>query len=721
MFAAFIIDECAEFADLRACHSTTTPGIETVTFDLRIEVPQRPVYDIRAVETVSVCFLADDRTFPFVAVAREDFPDTPHQLLTQAGLPRALCIDDRPWEDVRGEYTPSELMIRIAGWFEKACEGQLHGTDQPFDPFFAYEDGYSVILRLDGEAAVASGDDLLIGLAGSDTLCLVATKRGTVNDANGAFVLSVIQVVIQPQRMVRLRRAPANLRQLADLLSERGFDLVERLKIDAKAWAALPAADRDRTWHLCVFVSMPQIHPLTGDIGAALPMAFLVQCSLGDIGVAMGVLTFNDTDQATGSRHLPLLVPDAGAVGLDTVPVLLAPVHLELNAPRAAQLAGRVQADDRHLVMVGAGSLGSSLADHLTREGQYRWTVVDNDTLLPHNMARHTLTLASMGRAKAPQVVGRMRALRPDTRAEAIVANVLDDEAAVVIETLDGADLVLDASASVAVSRFLSDRDGGGRRLCAFFTPDGRSCVLMAESANRSVRLRDVEATYLREVLVNPALSDHHRPGQQMRHTGACRALTNTIPSSSVAVLAGLIAGALPKASSTPESTLRIWTQQDDGGIGCISVEASCVGLETGGWSFTMPERLLRELADKRAEALPNETGGPLVGLTDHAAKHIAIVHALPKPSDSVGTPAGFERGTRGLWRSIDEARARSGGQVRYLGEWHSHPRGHSAEPSLVDVQQIKQLSLALDIDGLPALSLIIGEGEFGLMLREAA
>ncbi|WP_019995387.1 ThiF family adenylyltransferase [Aureimonas ureilytica] len=721
-FVAFIEAECSDFARLRACHRTTPPGVETVTFDLRIELPQRPVYAVHPTETVSVCFLADNRMAPFVAVGRQDFPDTPHQLLTREGLPSALCIDDRPWEDVRGDYSGSELMIRIVNWFEKACEGRLHGADQPFDPFFAYDNGYSVILRADAEAALAEGKDLTIGLAGVDSQCLVVASRGEAQEAHGAFVLSFVDVVIEPQRMTRMRRAPATLRQLADMLAKRGFDLIERLRRDARAWAGSLGEDRGRTWQVCVFVSMPQVHPLTGEIGASLPMVFLVPASLGDIGVALGVLTTNDTDDGKDASHLPLLVPIVSIDGSDAIPVFMVPVHRELDAERATQLAGRRDFDRRHLVMVGAGSLGSAVAEHLTREGQYRWTVIDDDTLLPHNMARHMLTLASCGRAKAPQLVGRLRSLRPDVGADAIVANVLhlgaEDPAA---EAIDCADLVLDASASIAVSRWLSDREGDARRLCAFFTPDGLSCVLMAEAADRTQRLRDVEATYLREVLVNPALAHHHRPGQQMRHTGACRALTNTIPSSSVAVLAGLLAGALPGAASAPAASLRIWSRQPNGDITSVGMEASCVCLETQGWRITVPESLVRELASKRAEALPNETGGPLVGLADHVARHIAIVHALPSPPDSIGTPAGFERGTRGLRRSIEDARARSGGQVRYLGEWHSHPSGHCASPSSVDVRQIQQLSLALSIDGLPAISLIVGEGEMGLMFRTAA
>jgi hypothetical protein len=52
--------------------------------------------------------------------------------------------------------------------------------------------------------------------------------------------------------------------------------------------------------------------------------------------------------------------------------------------------------------------------------------------------------------------------------------------------------------------------------MCDFFTPDGRSAILMVEAADRSVNLRDIETTYLREILANPSLKGHLQPGQQL-------------------------------------------------------------------------------------------------------------------------------------------------------------------------------------------------------------
>lgn len=246
--------------------------------------------------------------------------------------------------------------------------------------------------------------------------------------------------------------------------------------------------------------------------------------------------------------------------------------------------------------------------------------------------------------------------------------------------------------------------------MCAFFTPDGRSAVLMAEAADRSVNLRDIETTYLREILANPSLKGHLQPGQQLRYRTACRALTNRIPASSVVVLSGLLAAGVATASRDDTAVLPIWTMREDGGIDCLNAPTSVIKSSMAAWTVTLPAELRDDLTARHEGALPNETGGPLVGVVDHEAKHVAAVHVLTTPSDSAGTRSEFVRGTRGLRRLIEEARGRSGGQVRYIGEWHSHPRGTSASPSTTDIRQICQLSLVLDLDGLPALSLIIGD-----------
>jgi hypothetical protein len=58
--------------------------------------------------------------------------------------------------------------------------------------------------------------------------------------------------------------------------------------------------------------------------------------------------------------------------------------------------------------------------------------------------------------------------------------------------------------------------------------------------------------------------------------------------------------------------------------------------------------------------------------------------------------------------------------QLRYVGEWHSHPTGSTVMPSQIDVGQLAWLASELEAEGVPALMAIAGDdGAFSFMLLE--
>ena len=112
-------------------------------------------------------------------------------------------------------------------------------------------------------------------------------------------------------------------------------------------------------------------------------------------------------------------------------------------------------------------------------------------------------------------------------------------------------------------------------------------------------------------------------------------------------------------------------------------------------WGF--PERqcfvavlatALRELKRQVRDALPNETGGTLVGRYSDNLR-VACVERV------IGVRIGGQQGRSWFYRppdSIDgqlaEIYARSGGRTYYLGEWHSHPGAHP-RPSTTDLNTL--------------------------------
>jgi hypothetical protein len=57
--------------------------------------------------------------------------------------------------------------------------------------------------------------------------------------------------------------------------------------------------------------------------------------------------------------------------------------------------------------------------------------------------------------------------------------------------------------------------------------------------------------------------------------------------------------------------------------------------------------------------------------------------------------------------------------QLRYVGEWHSHPKRSSSSPSRTDLVQLHWLESELSHEGLPGLMLIAADhGSFSLVVK---
>jgi len=64
------------------------------------------------------------------------------------------------------------------------------------------------------------------------------------------------------------------------------------------------------------------------------------------------------------------------------------------------------------------------------------------------------------------------------------------------------------------------------------------------------------------------------------------------------------------------------------------------------------------------------------------------MLRCFERTGRCVGTSVGFERGVSGVLDEVNRAVERSMYQLRYVGEWHSHPRHSSAMPSQIDIAQ---------------------------------
>lgn len=107
-----------------------------------------------------------------------------------------------------------------------------------------------------------------------------------------------------------------------------------------------------------------------------------------------------------------------------------------------------------HVLMVGAGGLGSPVALYLGSAGVGRITVVDDDQVDTTNLQRQIAhTLARVGQFKAQSVQTAIAAINPDVQVVPVTQRA---DAAVLDELVPQADLVLDCSDNFATRQAIN-------------------------------------------------------------------------------------------------------------------------------------------------------------------------------------------------------------------------------------------------------------------------
>ena len=693
---------------------------ELVVFDIRTGVPQNPAYPLRHVERVGTFFREKDGS-PLINMLRDDFPDTEHQYLVPEGSPAVICVDDRPWREAFLTWTPAELIERILSWFDRAAFNKLHDVLQPLDPVLSTSGLSFIIERSTLDAEVS--EYLIEEWKPNSIIPRIRPIRNDEDIRTGVSLPTCFAVYkVPPERMRRIRYAPSNLGELNEMLAARGIGLYEDLATRFGRWLS---GEEAMVWRLnslfAVVVEMPVVSP-RDELQQGIDLRiFVTRKPAGDIAVALGVaFKSRSEDEASRVGYVTAIGQDEiDRQAVNSIAVLPAEIHLAFERKTATRLAGRNAPDIRKAVLVGAGAMGSHLADCLVREGRFRWTIIDHDLVLPHNLARHIAHGEQAGCYKAEFLSRHISSTLSgeDELATFIPENLfLGSEA--VTRALDEAEMIIDATASVPAARFLSDHRTKARRFSTFFNPSGKSAVLLAEPQNRILTLMDLEAQYLGLVLRVDRLADHlGELPETIAYTGACGAITNRIPQSRVSILSGLAAAGMSSAADQEEAVISIWSLAPNGEVSLESSSPKPVlRYKAHDWIFTIDEGLVESVQAMRDAHLPSETGGILFGLVDIPKKSIHVVYASEAPTDSVELSCGFTRGVRGVQELIEDVEKKTAGQVRYVGEWHSHPPRTPAHPSSTDIRQVDWLASLMNIDSVPAFMLIAADEKIAIV-----
>lgn len=685
--------------------------------------------DIRSQEPMVIVF--NKTRFPYqvptVFVDRADFPAQvlPHLYPAQRGQPAALCLHRGQVDDWFVEHSVSELVRRAQNWFEDAAGNRLIRNQDFFEATrleISEAIGVSVYdpRRVDdfiGEqwhTRSESGWGVLI--------CSPLRKTGSA--------LSIkLDGIYLPSLLDTIRRAPkATMKKALGIFDAARhvvglLAFVEPNRISSKHIAKLPST-------LGELRQFAREHALSLD--KALQQISRIELTQGAVPVILAIQRPRPLIGTQSSMELLNFLVDLGDSQASTANRLANNARVSCNVqvrPTTVRLAKELSRSEANLdcvspargMLLGCGALGSKVALHLARAGHVLLSLVDNDTYAPHNSIRNGLSPDCLGDNKAEATKATIESIffwdKNNTAVRAIPKNAIDVLFQNNGQALQGHVYILDCTASVSVLNALVDTRmaGGPRVMRSEIAHRGQLGLVLIEGPDRNPRLDDLQAfLYDRaidddriaswlgvqrddtELDVGPALEEISIGLGCSSHT---MRMADDLVSYHAAVASMTVRHVLERSPDVAGIQISSWGKLQ---IGPAQTEFNVVGQwvslapnHTQGWQVRLPGTLATQLQQQMRSALPNETGGLLVGFLHPKRKVFYITRSLSPPPDSQGWPYAFRLGIRDVPQQLEQISDRTGGLIRYVGEWHSHPHG-SASLSNLDLQAVQQISRSL-------------------------
>ena len=701
-------------AQLTGYCQSSSGRVEWLRIEVTVSVPQRPVHDIRAKEEIVIGFSSDDHVPPGVFSPRPDFPYAPHTNLQNPGEWRSLCLYDQPWHEVRFDWTPAKFLRRIIWWLEETAHGTLHQPDQPLEPllFGSHSDLVvpSSLLSLPRVAHRWANGVRVDRSDGEYTLVLgelTGLPKAGVADQHAVVVMQA-----RPMTHGLIHSTPRTLEELDGLLSSGRVNVISQLKEIFQRWNRRFSSHElvgALSSQLLIVVRLPKIRRYGAPVELVEIRAFRAEDSVGIVGARLGMQWHGTAINAAD--------PETRLTLLNVREVLT-----KQGARRSNGLSESIS--ETQLVAIGAGALGSPVLTNLTRSGHGRLTIVDEDVLHPHNLARHSLSASYVGWHKADALAAELSLIMPEEPpVRSIVANVLmpGEKSSELEAQYQNADLILDMAASIPVSRHLvHDIQSASRRVSLFLNPSGRALTLLAEDTGREIQLDSLEMQFYRALVKESNLWSLLDNPSQNRIGQTCRDLSAEISQYDVALHSGMASRAVQQLSGNDRALVRTWLLDENDNYMLVMdlVPAGPAKISTEEWTVIYDSELLDKLAQMRESRLPNETGGVLIGSRDRTRRILYLVDALPSPPDSEELKTSYIRGTKGLSEEVERIAEITGSNLDYIGEWHSHPDGNGVGPSANDKKLLNWIRSGMEETGETGLMCIIGEGKrFGVYL----
>jgi len=705
-----------------------------IDIDVAVQLPSRTRRNgisetgVRAVETCVLVFGGDWPLSAPKPLLRADFPlNLPHINPHREGELVSPCLFEGSLDELLHRFGLDAIIDQLINWLDKAAAGTLLDLGQGWEPtrrdscpsviVFSAErvasaapaDGTVLMvsagyMTIDGHLYAVINDELNVPIDPVFSQSVHNDKSG--NWGNGHTAAFIVRASVtggcphvvgcyQPETVI-------NLATLLDRATELGIDrdaLAQRL---------------NRYYQHSIFLN-PQVDLGNWAHGVYVIVILAVQRPVALIGspgrnveVLPYVVRYEINTQAP-------MEPD-----ITVHPAF----HLHALSPELLARTSGIPspATSQPLVMFGCGSVGSKISMHLGRAGFGSMTFVDNESMSPHNAARHALTERALAPPRKSALMKTAFELLSHLQSHAFdedaVSILVDPERFAATVPQDAA-LIVDTTASLQVlaaetqSAALDQSSARLARITMY--GQGRCVAVLLEGLGHASRVDDLTAFLFERCRFVPELrasiaGDMSEPTRIFVGDN-CRSLTMPMSDAIVsrsASLAGLqlerwLVDGLPKEAtlctgiSDTEGLGMAWTRTSLGSTTVLEVA------DDGGWNIRILHPVAQAIHADSQHWGVLETGGALVGRISFENRTITIAGLVEAPSDSVRETVRFFLGTNGLIQNLRIANKDSLGYLAFIGTWHSHPKGgaHSG----IDRNTLRKI--AEDAGGLPAVSLV--------------
>ena len=675
---------------------------ELINLKILPDIPNNPINDIRQEENVVVITSVNKQNLPKVYALRNDFPlGLPHTNITKDERPVSLCLFEETFEELKHNWSGSFFLQAIKNWLELTAIDALHREDQHLEPFIV------------GNGGMIMGNNthkFFDKLSGN-------FYKSTDNPIKKGF--HKIFVSITPLENGVVHQRVDNFFDLIELFNSKGIGFKDFLKpkiLELGEFGLSLNKTRD-FWEAVLFINV-QI-PIIRDKDKTEPsfICFKVDCTLGEILNLYGFTIFGATNiHQTGEKFSEKKLRAIEVEILNPIP--------DLDVEWAKKYSGTENSSgiDSKISLIGLGALGSQFFMNLARNGFGCWNLIDKDVLLPHNFIRHASTNiqehTSLNKAEALSKQAN-ELLSDNEFSKAFPSDISRLEKAV----LEHSDIIMDMSTSIGAERYLANEIEGPRKLSSFLNPSGTDLVMLTEDKEGVSPLDILEIQYYKELIQNSDLVAHLEFEQtsKIRYARGCRDITSKIPQENLSIFSGIASRNFKKKLMSSTADIEIWRLDEFHSVKHFNFTIdNWHKVTVNDWTVLINEsNLLNVISRHRNNKLPNETGGILIGTVDTYYKKIYITHTILSPKDSIERPTLFIRGIDGVSDELNRVSQITNQNLKYLGEWHSHPRRYSLNMSGDDKIQFAELTREAELIGQPALMLILGDdGKFQIYLN---